>query len=92
MLPDVDLSGAGPDPRHRSPIRRLIDWLGALARLVEPTAMPDMTRQDGVRWGRREARDHITLVQAGIAAAGDSDPTGEAMHEDACERPTARAA
>ncbi|MEP9396600.1 hypothetical protein [Mesorhizobium sp. KR2-14] len=91
-LPDIDLSGAGPDPGYRSPIRRLTDWLGALARPAVPTATPDMTVSgtacDGVG---AKAQPYYT-GQAGIAAAGDSASTGEEMQEDACERPLQHAA
>ena len=91
-LPDIDLSGAGPDPGYRSPIRRLIDWLRAFARPTVLTATPDMTVSgtacDGVG---AKAQPYYT-GRAGIAAAGDSASTGEEMQEDAGERPLQHAA
>ncbi|MEP9373919.1 hypothetical protein [Mesorhizobium sp. KR1-2] len=91
-LPDIDLSGAGPDPGYRSPIRRLIDWLGAFAQPAKPIAAPAMTVSGAACRGIGADEQPYYTGRAGIVAAGDSAPTGEEMQEDACERPLQHAA
>lgn len=91
-LSDIDFSGAGPDPGYRSPIRRLIDWLGAFARPARPMAAPAMTVSGAACEGMGSGAQPYYIGQAGIVAAGDSALTGEEMQEDAGERPLQHAA
>jgi hypothetical protein len=87
-LPDIDLSGAGPDPGYRSPIRRVIDWLGAFARPGMSVPAPAMTVSGAACEGVGADAQPYYIERAGIAAA-DCAPTGEETQE---ERPLLHAA
>lgn len=86
-LADIDLSGAGPDPSYRSPLRRLIGWLGGFAR----PAAPAMTVSGAVCEGLGAAAQTSYIGNAGVVRLDGPDRTGEET-EDASERAFQRAA
>jgi hypothetical protein len=91
-LPDIDPWDAGPDPGHRSPLRRLIDWLGEIVRPAKPAKAPVAT-VSGAMCERVGGAAPISYIgEADSAAKGGAGEAGEITTEDACERPLKRAA
>ncbi|PSJ58138.1 hypothetical protein [Pseudaminobacter soli (ex Li et al. 2025)] len=91
-LPDIDPWDAGPVPGHRSPLRRLIGWLGEIVRRAAPSEAP-VTTMSGAMCERVGAAAGISYIgEADSAAKGRAGEAGEIATEDACERPLKRAA
>jgi hypothetical protein len=87
-LADVDLSGAGPDPSHRSPLRRLIGWLGEI---MQRRTAPAMTVSGAMGEGLGAAAQASYIGNAGTIRLDSPGRPGEET-EDACEHAFQRAA
>jgi len=91
-LPDIDLSGAGPDPGYRSPMRRLIDWLGEVARPPTRRPAPAATVSGAVCEGLGTGAPASYIDDAGRAVPNRASQTGEDGPGDLQERALKRAA
>jgi len=99
-LPDIDMSGAGPDPGYRSPVRRLIDWLGARSPIRRPAPAATVSGAicEGLGTGAPASYiGHAGQVPSYIGHAGQvpsncSSQTGEDAPDDLQERALKRAA
>lgn len=89
-LPDIDLSGAGPDPGYRSPLRRLLDGLGAIVLRMASRPAPVATVSAGTGEGVGIASCASYIGKAGHDSERGPGRTGD--DKDDCARPLERAA
>lgn len=87
-LADIDLSGASPDPGYRSPLQRLIGWLGEI---VQRRTAPAMTVSGTLCEGLGAAAQTSYIGNAGAVRLDGPGRPGEET-EDASERAFKRAA
>ncbi|RJG44194.1 hypothetical protein D3Y55_07975 [Mesorhizobium sp. DCY119] len=80
-LPDVDFSGASPDPGYRSPLQRLSDRIASALRSLRDWRAPATTVAGAIAEDIGESARTPYIEENGPALAGKPDQAGEETPE-----------